>query len=181
MAAWTLTLRLRFGSQVAMTRGLKPFDLVLSPIRVSPLEKRPPEMKSRVFLEVVVATAGGQLELAEVVARLAEDGLLLDVVGQVGIVGRIGREAVAQIGNVDTRCDDVQERRRLKRVIAGRRQPLGIDAIDVGIEAADDPLERPVAGRRQPQFLGPLLEVGGVAEVRGQKRRRSDRRISAGK
>ena len=51
-------------------------------------------MKSRVFLEVVIAAAAGQLELAEVIAGLAEHRLLLDVVGQVGVVGRIEREAV---------------------------------------------------------------------------------------
>ena len=90
LAAWTLTLRLSVRLPAsAMTRGLKPFDLVLSPmLRVAVREEAAGD-EVALFLEVVIAAAGGQLELAEVVAAFAEQRLLLDVVGQVGVVRRV--------------------------------------------------------------------------------------------
>ena len=39
------------------------------------------------LVEAVITPAAGHLELAEVVARFAEEGPLLDVVGQIGVVG----------------------------------------------------------------------------------------------
>ena len=41
------------------------------------------------FVEIIVAPAGGQLELSEIVTRLAERRLLLDIVGEEAVVRRI--------------------------------------------------------------------------------------------
>ena len=69
-----------------MTAGVKPLDLVLSSELREAGENKPPIDEVALFLEVVIAAAAGQLELAEVVARFAEQRLLLDVVRQVGVV-----------------------------------------------------------------------------------------------
>ena len=92
---------------------------------------------------------------------------MLDVVGQERVVGRIGAEAVAHTGG-----GSLAQRRVGYRIITWRRQRLGIDAIDLRIKAADDPLEGAVIVRRQPDFLRPGFEVGGIDEVRRQQHAR---------
>src|SRR4030095_1872351 len=79
------------------------------------------------FLEAVPAAAGGQGELAELVAPLPEDRGLLDVVGQVGVVGRVGPVAVG-----DGRGGPGAQGGVGGRIVARRRQALVIGPLDVG-------------------------------------------------
>ena len=130
------------------------------------------------FLEAVVAAAGGQLDLAKVVGGLAEDRALLDVVGDVGVVRRVPGEAVAQVDGVHRSPDRVQEQIG-EDVRSGGWKPLGIFAVDLGIEATEDPLERPAAGGAEAKFLRPLLEIGRIAKVRRETRAGCDRRVGA--
>ncbi len=47
------------------------------------------------FVEAIITTAAGDLELAEVIARLAEQGALANVVGKIRIVGRVEGKTVS--------------------------------------------------------------------------------------
>ena len=98
------------------------------------------------FLEVVVASAAGQLELAEVVAGFAEQRRLIDIVGQIGVVGRVEREAAGHHRR-DSAGEEAGESRGGvdECVIARRRKTLGIVARNVRVKTADQPLEWPVA------------------------------------
>ena len=120
------------------------------------------------FAEVVVAAAGRRGQLAHRVVHFAEQGLLLDVVGQIGVVGRVGREAVGHGGRGARAQNGVGE-----GVVARGRQALIVDAVDLRIEAADHPLEGAFAVRGQTQFLGKLLQVGGVDQLGRQGHRRA--------
>ena len=160
-----------------------PFDLVLSPRLMMSEKSRPREVAC--LIEAVVTPAAGQLELTEVVAHLAEQRLLLDVVRQVGVVRRIGRKAVVQVGGRQRhpvrriyrvhrtgrviRVDEVEaELREIEVADSVRiscREGLLVLAINLRIEAADQPLKRSGASRCEPHLLGVLLEIGRIARV----------------
>ena len=122
------------------------------------------------FVEVVIARAGGELEIAEPVAAFAKQRFLLDDVWQVGVVRTVCREAIAQGGDRHTsrwRSNDVQEC-LAERIGSRRRQALRIFAVNVAVESAEHPLEWALGRRRETKLLRPLLELGRVAEVRVQ-------------
>src|SRR5258706_15529544 len=115
-------------------------------------------MEAALFLVIVVAGAGRRRQLVgHVIADLTEQRGLLQVVGKIGVVGRIGAEAIGH-----RRRRSGAQPRVGKGVIARSRQALGVLAVGVGIEGADQPLQRTRALGSEAQFLREALEVGGV-------------------
>ncbi len=113
------------------------------------------------FVEIVPAASAGQFELVELVARLAEQCFLSVHVRQVGMIWIVVKaKSIVHRGSCAWTEPRVGE-----RIIAGRRETLVIGAFDASIKTSEHPLERPSARRREAQFLGELVELGGVDKV----------------
>src|SRR4051812_45132801 len=118
-------------------------------------------MEAAALREGVIAAAARDFELAELVARLAEEGMLRDHIRQIGMVRIVGQsEAIVDGGRGPGAKPCVGE-----CVIAGGWQPLLIDAAHMAVESAQYPLERARTGRAEPNLLRELVELGPVHQI----------------
>src|SRR4051794_25787551 len=118
-------------------------------------------MEAAALREGVIATAARDFELAELVARLAEEGMLRDHIRQIGMVGIVGQsEAVVDGGRSPGAKPCVGE-----CVITRGWQSLLIDAAHMAVEPTEHPLEWARTGRAEPNLLRELVELGPVYQL----------------
>src|SRR5437868_9295731 len=118
-------------------------------------------METPALREGVIAAAARDFELAELVARLAEECVLRDYIRQIGMIRIVNQpEAVVRSRRGSGAKPCVGE-----CVIAGGWQPLLIDAAHMAVESAQYPLERARTGRAEPNLLRELVELGPVPQI----------------
>src|SRR3982751_661079 len=133
-------------------------------------------MESSLLVKVVPTASAGQLDLAEFVAGFAEQSLLSVCVRQVGVI-RVVDEAEPVVDPCRCPCTEF---RVDEYIVTWSWKALLIVAVGVTVETAKDPLERPCAGRCQPDFLRELLELSCVSQVRRKiNRRRREAEVDA--
>ena len=136
---------------------------------LSPLENRPPEMNVALFLEVVIAAAGGDGELG----RSRSSPRRTPRSARCRRAGRHCRASWA--GSRWPRAAEVPAPKRGvgEGVIARGRQALAIEAVGVASRSRRPRhCNGPSRRSSQPDLLGEGLEIGGVDQVGGQQHAR---------
>jgi hypothetical protein len=136
------------------------------PVRlVVAVREQPARFEAADFLVIIVpATSRDREPVGKFEACFSEDRILLEIVGKVRIVRRIGREAIRHGSRRTSPQCGIRH-----RIVTGSRQPLAIETIGVGVKRADQPLKGAIACRAQPQFLGKRLDIRRIAQIRWQQ------------